>query len=582
MTDRGAGGRRWLGLVAVALGVAMIVVDTTIVNVITPSVIDDLHIDSTQAQWVQESYAISFAALLLVFGRAADILGARRVFTAGVLVFGATSLLAGVAPSGGVLVAARFAQGAGGAMLLPTSLSLLNQAFSGRERGQAFAIWGSTIGAASAVGPVVGGWLAGHASWRWAFGINIPLVVVIFVLTLAFIDPSPRVRGRIDVASSVLSVLGLAALSFGLIEGRTYGWITSASAFTLFGLKWDSGLSPAFVALEGAVALLAMFTWWQARLSRDGARGQPLMDTRLFAIASFRNGNVATMIIGLGQFGIIAVVPLWLQFALGYTSLQAGFALLPLAGGAFFASALSFGLAKRLSALALVRIGLVVEAAGIAALGAVAAATSASWWAISLPLFTYGVGVGFATAQVTNVVLADVPPAEAGQGSGIQSTFRQLGSALGIATLTTIFYSLLGSGVRTRLKGEHLAPGQVDRYTAAVTDSAGAVIGAFARSPATAGAARAARDAMADGIAASSYAAAGLLAVGLLTTLLIPRAAPAARDRDRPVRLDEALDLGPAVAEARPVPRPRPARHYQGRHRAGQQGQVPAGPGPAG
>ena len=523
MSTESGGTRRWAGLAAIALGVSLIVVDTTIVNVITPSVIGDLQITSSQAQWIQESYAITFAALLLVSGRLSDLLGARRVFAAGTVVFGVTSLLAGLAQTGDVLVLARFLQGVGGAMLLPTSLSLLNQTFTGKARGQAFAVWGSTIGAATAVGPVIGGWLSEHASWRWAFGINIPLVVVVLALTMTCVPTSPRTSGRVDVAGALLSIVGLGALAFGLVEGRVYGWFLSTGTFEVLGRAWDSGLSPAFVALLVAVVFLAVFVHRQVVLSRDGSRGAPLMDTRLFGISSFRNGNLATVIIGVGEFGIIAVIPLWLQFTLGYSALQAGVALLPLAVGSFLASGLSFGLA-RISALGFVRLGLGLEAVALAGLGVVAATTRAPWWSIALALLVYGIGVGFATAQVTNVVLADVPDDQAGQGSGIQSTFRQLGSALGIAALTTVFYSTLSSQVTSTLRQGDLPDDRIDQFAAAVTDSAGATISTFASDPATAVVARAAREAMANGVALGSFVAAGFLVAGVAATLLIPAA----------------------------------------------------------
>ena len=174
--------RRWIALIAVALGVALIVVDTTIVNVITPSVIDDLGIDSSQAQWIQEGYTIVFAALLLVAGRLSDLWGAKKLFLAGSVFFGLTSVLAGLAWSGEVLIAARFLQGVGAAAILPTSLALLNHMFTGKARGMAFAVWGTTIGAATAVGPVIGGWLSEYSTWRWAFGLNVPLVIVILIV----------------------------------------------------------------------------------------------------------------------------------------------------------------------------------------------------------------------------------------------------------------------------------------------------------------------------------------------------------------------------------------------------------------
>ena len=540
--------RRWLGLVAIALGVALIVVDTTIVNVIVPSIVRDLAVTSAQAQWIQESYAIVFAALLLLVGRVADILGARRVFLTGVVVFGVTSLLAGLAPTGDLLVLARFLQGAGAALILPTSLVLLNASFTGKARGQAYAVWGSTIGAATALGPLLGGWLSEHASWRWAFGINIPLVIVICVGALAFIDRSPRTRGRVDAVGATTSILGLGLLAFGLIEGRTYGWVRSIEPFEVLGASWSGGPSPVLIALVLAAVALVAFTLRQISLSRRaraGERTSALMDVRLFSIGSFRNGNIATLIIGLGEFGIVAVLPLWLQFALGYSPLEAGLALVPVAAGSFLASGASFGLSSRLSALGLVRLGLALEALGLAALGLIAR-PDGPWWQISVALLFYGVGVGFATAQVTNVVLAEVPESSAGQASGVQSVFRQLGSALGIAVLTTTFFSVLGTRLGGALEASGMPASQSGDLTRAVVGSAGAAIDGLAAQPQTVAVAEAAREAMAHGVSFGSYLAAAFLLAGLFATLLI-----------RPTR---AAEQTPAVTA--PVA-------AAGRHRAG-------------
>ncbi|WP_346345551.1 MFS transporter [Streptomyces sp. SID5643] len=181
---------RWLGLLAVSLGVSLVVVDFTIVNVVMPPIIDDLEISAFDAQWIQESYAIVLAALLLVMGRLSDVVGARRLFLIGTVIFGLASIAAAVAPSGGTLIAGRFAQGVGGAIVMPTSLALLNMTFRGPDRGKAFALWGSTIGAAAAVGPLLGGWLAEY-SWRWAFGINIFVVALIVLGVMKYLDESP-------------------------------------------------------------------------------------------------------------------------------------------------------------------------------------------------------------------------------------------------------------------------------------------------------------------------------------------------------------------------------------------------------
>ncbi len=513
--------RRWLGLIAIALGVALIVIDTTIVNVIIPSIIEDVKVTSVQAQWVQESYAIVLAALLLLVGRVGDIVGARRVFLTGVVVFGASSLLAGLAPTGELLIAARFLQGAGAAMILPTSLSLLKASFTGKARGQAFAVWGSTIGAAAALGPLLGGWLSEHFSWRWAFGINIPLAILIFAASLILLDRSTEIPGRVDVLGAILSVLGLGSLAFGLIEGRTYGWLTVKEPVTLFGRIWSGGPSPVAVALVLAVAALVGFAVRQTILTRSSNPDRALMDVRLFSIRSFRNGNIATLIIGVGEFGIVAVLPLWLQFTLGYSALQAGLALVPLAVGSFVASGASFGLASKVSPLDLVRLGLLFEAVGLAGLAFVAD-VNAPWWQLAGMLCCYGVGVGFATAQVTNVVLGEIGEENSGQASGIQSAFRQLGSALGIAVLTTTFFSTLSNTLKTTLTGSGTPPKQADNFTHAVTDSAGAAIKGLAAQPQTVSVADAAREAMTHSIAFAGYIAAGVIVLGLIATALIP------------------------------------------------------------
>lgn len=517
--------RRWLGLIAIALGVALIVVDTTIVNVIIPSIIADLDTSSTAAQWIQESYAIVFAALLLVVGRIADIVGARRVFVAGVVVFGVTSILAGLAPGGGLLVVARFLQGAGAAMILPTSLALLNANFTGKARGQAFAVWGSTIGAAAALGPLLGGWLAEHVSWRWAFGINVPLAVLIVVGVLACVTPSPRVPSRFDLLGSILSVLALGLLAFGLVEGRTYGWLSTTHPLEIGGFTWADGPSPVLVALVLSVIAFGGFFWRQVVLRSGETPDKALMDLSLFSLPSFRNGNIATLIIGLGEFGIVAVLPLWLQFTLGYTALQSGLALVPIAIGSFIASGASFGLAGKASPLNMVRLGLGLEVVGLFGLG-LFASTESSWWSLALVLCVYGVGVGFATAQVTNVVLADIPESDSGQASGIQSAFRQLGSALGIAVLTTVFFTTLSGQVNDRLTADGTSSAQASEYAHAITDSAGAAIEGFAAQPQTAPVAEAGRVAMTDGITLGGYLAAGFILVGLIATALIPKQEP--------------------------------------------------------
>ncbi|MFJ8851077.1 MFS transporter [Streptomyces sp. NPDC102437] len=527
----------WLGLVAISLGVSLVVVDFTIVNVVMPPIIDDLEISAFGAQWIQESYAIILAALLLVMGRFSDILGARRLFMIGTVIFGLASIAAAVSPTGELLIASRFAQGVGGAIIMPTSLALLNLTFRGPDRGKAFAIWGSTIGAAAAVGPLLGGWLADY-SWRWAFGINIAVVALILVGVMKFRQPSPRQPGRIDAVGAVLSVLGLGLLAFALIEGRNYGWWEPRKDFGPFGD--GTGLSVIPVALVTAVVCLFLFL--QVRLT-PGSGTTPLMDTSLFGIKSFSTGNIATLIIALAEFGMLAVLPLWLQYALDYSPVQTGLLVFVVAVGSFFASGASFGMAEKTGPVGLVRIGLALEAAGLLMFGLLADSES-QWWVIAIALFLYGMGVGFATAQVTNVVLADMPPRQAGQGSGIQSAARQLGSALGIAVLTSTFFTALASDLSDRLVKQGTPENDADQLSSTVSDSAGAMISGLGDNPQTASAADAARDAMSHAIQINGYTCAALLALGMLATFLIPRPKQGAQQWGEGNAADAAPDAG--------------------------------------
>lgn len=432
--------RRWFGLVFISLAVSLIIVDSTIVNVAIPSIVNDLGVNSTQVQWIQESYTLVFAALLLVFGVMADRFGRRRILLLGVIIFGTASILAALSQSGVFLIGSRILQGVGGAMVLPTTLSIINATFRGKERAIAFAVWGSTIGGMSAIGPLLGAWLTTSFSWRWAFGINIPLGMIVVVgIFMAVEESRDTTSGRtIDISGAVLSVIASAALVFGLIEGRNYGWWLVHNPFTLGSWRWPLELSPVPVAF--VVSLLSVVAFIASGLSRSRRGASTLLDFSLFSIPSFRNGNVAAMIVSLGEFGIILSLPIWLQNVLGYSALQTGLLLLPLAAGSFAASGLAGALGNKIKPVTIVRTGIGLEIIGVALLGLSISSTTP--WGLLVPfLFIYGLGVGLATAQLTGVVLKDVPQLKSGQASGTQSTSQQIGSALGIAILGTVLFT---------------------------------------------------------------------------------------------------------------------------------------------
>lgn len=506
-------GRAWGILLALGFGVSLVIMDATIVNVALPVVMTDLGLDGSQAQWLNASYALIFAALLVPVGRTADRYGRRTVFGIGMLVFMTASIAAGLSTSPGALIAARAIQGIGAALIVPSTLSILNATFRGQARTIAFAVWGSAIGGMAAVGPLIGGWLTTDASWRWAFWLNIPVGVLVMAGIVWFVPDSrdPDADSGADLVGLLTSALGMGAVVFGLIESSWYGW-----------WRQDSGAwSPVPFALAGGLALLV--GCWSVERHRAESGRTVLVDLSLFSIPAFRSGAFAALVVSLGEFGLLFTLPLLLQGTLGYSALGTGAVILALAMGTFLISAVLPRLSTRLDQRTIVQMGLFIEAASVATLAALLS-LSISPATIALCLFGYGVGVGLATAQLTSLLLADVPPAASGQASGLQSSIRQLGAAFGVAILGGLLVTSLSHHTEENLTDAHLPPEQVQQLTTMVTDSAGVAIADLpgpVDDPTTPGAAAAA--AMVTASRETTGAAAGVLLLGLLVTTTIPR-----------------------------------------------------------
>ena len=468
---------RWLGLVVISLAVAIIIADATVVNVAIPTVIKALKITTADAEWVTSVYSLVFAALLITVGRLGDVHGRRRLLLIGIGIFVAASVGCAVSQNGTELIASRFVQGIGGAMLLPSTLSTLNATFTGKDRAIAFAVWGSTIGGMAAVGPLLGGWLTTSYSWRWAFGINVFVgaVIVTGLLTVVPESREEQTRRGLDVPGSTLSAIGLAGVVFALIEGQRFGW-WNASTHAHEDLGWTPNISPIIPA--AALGLVAMVVFVVVERRRHTADRIVLLDLSLFAIPSFRNGNIAALIVALGEFGLLFGIPLFLQNILGLSAVRTGVVLLSMAAGSFLAAPAAPQLTGRWGARAVVRVGLLLEMLGVAGF-ALAADVSASAWRFVPWLFLYGMGVGLATAQLTGVILADVPVAKSGQASGTQSTSRQIGSALGVAIIGAVLVASLSSGATSRLESLGVPTAARTALVDATTSSAGAAIAAL-------------------------------------------------------------------------------------------------------
>ena len=514
---------RWLGLAMLSVGVAMIIVDATIVNVAIPSIIRTLNINLADAEWINSIYALVFAALLITLGRLGDLFGRKRLYLAGLAVFVASSVFAGLAPSGGVLILARLLQGVGGAIILPSTLSTVNATFRGRERAIAFGIWGSVIGGMAAFGPLLGGWLTTDFSWRWAFFINLPIGLIAMLGTVAWVRESrdPGARRGFDAPGFVTVTVGLASLVFALIEGQRYGWWRPAQSFSVAGWTWPStSLSIVPVAFALAALGLAAFLLVESRRLRAGR--VVLADLRLFRLRSYRYGNLAATIVSLGEFGTVFVLPLFLQAVLAYSAFRTGLLLMALALGAFIGGPSAAAIAHRVGPRRVVTAGMALEAVAIGSL-ALLLSSSMSGLRLVPSLFVYGIGVGLATAQLTSVILVEVPPAESGQASGMQSTFRQVGSALGIAILGTVLAVSLGNQTASRLASvPGLPPQQQAALTAAVKSSAGQVITELRAQPGTQPVVAAASEALTEAARRAAEVAAGFVALGFIASWLLP------------------------------------------------------------
>ncbi|MEI2713763.1 MAG: MFS transporter [Nocardioides sp.] len=517
---------RWAALLTLGFGVSLVIMDATIVNVALPVVLEDLHLTAADAQWLNASYALVFGALLLTVGRIGDVHGRRRVFLIGMAVFMVASVVAGLAQNGQMLIGARFVQGLGAAMIVPSTLSTLNAMFQGRARAIAFAVWGSAIGGMAAIGPLVGGWVATDVSWRGAFWLNIPVGLLV-VIGIVKALPETRDANATDLrdwGGVLLSALGMGALVFALIEAEWYGWWRQD----------DGALSPVPFVLVVGLVLLVGFVWLERARARAGR--DVLVDLGLFGIRSFRNGAIAALIVSFGEFGLLFTLPLLLQGTLGYSALSTGAVILVLAVGTFLASGALPQLSQRMSQREIVRIGLFLEALAVGGL-AWSLSLDVSTWTIAAWLFLYGFGVGFATAQLTSLLLADVPVDESGQASGLQSSVRQIGSALGVALLGGFLIAQLGRATQENLASLGLPTAASDRIVTAVRESAGIAIAGFQSDPAQAAIARAASEAMIEASRWTTGLAALALAIGLLATIALPRNAGSDRE--------SAPDVGP-------------------------------------
>jgi EmrB/QacA subfamily drug resistance transporter len=425
---------RWWALACVAVGTFMLLLDITIVNVALPAIQKDLNASFSDLQWVVDAYALTLASLLLVSGSIADIIGRRRVFVIGLVLFSAASLACGLATTPTMLTLARAVQGFGGAMLFATSLALLAHAFTGRERATAFGVWGATIGGAVAIGPLVGGALTDSLGWEWIFFVNVPIGIVAAVVTQAKVeeskDPSPS---GVDWLGAVTFSASLFMLVFALIRGNEEGW--------------GSGIIVAL--LVGSVATMILFVVIERRSKA------PMLDLALFRKPTFAGASIVAFVLSASMFAMFLYIVLYIQNILHFSPFDAGVRFLPLSLVSFFVAPIAGKLSARLPARVLLGGGLLVVAVGLLLMAGI---SDDSKWTTLLPGFIVaGAGVGIVNPNLAQAAIAVVDPRQSGMASGINSTFRQIGIATGIAALGAIFQSRVQDKITASLAGTPLA-----------------------------------------------------------------------------------------------------------------------------
>ncbi|MEV6098492.1 DHA2 family efflux MFS transporter permease subunit [Nocardia sp. NPDC051981] len=407
--------RKWLPLFAACLGSLMLLIDVTIVNVALPDIAADLGTGLSGLQWVIDGYALALAALLLMLGSLADRFGAKPTYLIGLALFAAASLACGVAGSAGVLVAARAAQGIGGAAMLATTLSLLHATYTGRDRGIAFSAWGAVSGAAAGIGVVLGGVLTDLLSWRWIFFVNLPIAAIAIMLSALAFGPSPRhADRRIDVGGMLSFTVAATAVTYGIIRGGEHGW-------------GDRGAAVALIA--GAFSLIAFIVLE----SRSAA---PMLPLPLLRSAGFTATLIAAVGMSFAAFASSPLVSLWLQQYLHLTPLRAGLSMLPMSVCAFLTSGIFGRFLHEVAPKWTIGGGLLTIGAGSSLLTLI---DSGSSWTAAIPGFlVIGVGVGVMAPPLMAVGMAAVPPRQSGTAAGAINTARQLGLALGVAVLGTV------------------------------------------------------------------------------------------------------------------------------------------------
>jgi len=450
--------RRWIALAFLGFSLLVISLDTTVVNLALPSISNELGSKSSELQWIVDAYILVFASSLLTLGSIGDRIGRKKILQIGLIAFGLFSLGGALSTSTGVLIGMRAMMGLAGAAMMPSTLSILTATFrEPKERAQAIAMWAAVFALGAGIGPLVGGYLLEHFAWEAVFYINLPIVAIGLIGGYFFIqdsrDEHPR---KIDIVGSLLSIAGLFALVYGIIEAGQTSWTADRVLYS-------------FAAAAVLLTAFAISEWRSA---------EPMLPLRFFKNMSFTGANMALTMISFAMFGIMFFMSQFFQTVQGYTALEAGVRLLPMAGVSFVAAVMSAKVARRVGTKVAVGTGILIAGGGLFYLYRIADVDT-SYGMIVMGMCIISLGMGLTMSPATNSIMGSLPVDKAGIGSAMNDTTRLLGGALGVAVLGTIMNNLyiakiddalggvlssspqLLEAARSSIQGAHIAAQQI-------------------------------------------------------------------------------------------------------------------------
>jgi EmrB/QacA subfamily drug resistance transporter len=404
-----------------SVAVFMATLDNLVVTTALPVIRKDLHATIQSLEWTVNAYTLTFAVLLLTGAALGDRFGRRRMFVVGLAIFTVASAAAALAPSAGALIAARAAQGVGGAIITPLTLTILSGGVPANRRGAFIGAWSGIAGLAVALGPVVGGAVVSGISWHWIFWLNVPIGIVLIPLALRRLDESHGPAAKLDLPGLALASAGLTGLVWALVRGNGQGW----------------GSAEIVTALVAGAVVFALFILWELRTD------EPMLPMRFFKNRAFALANVASLFMFFGMFGSIFLLSQFFQIIQGYSPLGSGVRILPWTIMPLFVAPVAGALSDRIGGHRLMGVGLTLQAAGLGSIAALSTPTT-PYWQLVAPFAVSGIGMAMFWAPVANVVLSAVKPEEQGQASGANNAIRELGGVFGVAVLASVFSSYGG------------------------------------------------------------------------------------------------------------------------------------------